>query len=243
MIICSGGSSNLIKKVLSDINRRILETARKSGRDPSEIRLVAVTKTVPIEAIRTAFGAGQTIFGENRVQEALQKVAYLSSECEWHLIGHLQSNKVKQAVKLFSLIHSIDSISLAEALHKCALQESKIQKILIQVNISGESSKFGVNVSQLPDLVRSIAQMSGLQMDGLMTIPPLMEDPEQVRSIYRELKCLSESLTQWGAVRSSRWELSMGMSHDYEVAVQEGATLVRIGTAIFGNRNQPGRNA
>lgn len=214
----------------------MLQAAEKSGRDPGEVRLVAVSKTVPPDKVREAIAAGLNIFGENYVQEARRKIEALSSPTvSWHFIGHLQSNKAKYAVRLFDLIHSVDSFRLAEALDRSARKIDKTQAILIQVNIADEKSKFGTTAFETRELVSNISRMKNLSVKGLMTMPPYFNDPEKSRPFFVALKNLKDRLSE--DLQLPLEELSMGMSGDFETAIQCGATLVRIGTAIFGARN------
>jgi pyridoxal phosphate enzyme (YggS family) len=203
--------------------------AMRAGREPGEIRLVAVTKTVGADIIKEAFDAGQRVFGESRVQEALSKAGLLEGlGIEWHMVGHLQKNKAKAAVGLFGLIHSVDSVELLMLLDRQASQAGRPQRVLLEVNVSGEQSKYGVDESVLEGLVRASAKLEGVKVEGLMTIPPYSEDPEKSRPYFRRLRGLGE--------RYGFQELSMGMTGDFEVAIEEGATMVRVGTAIFGER-------
>ena len=209
---------------------------RKSiGND--EVVLIAVTKTQSVPVIREAVAAGLSVVGENRVQEAVEKAAQLTDlSLEWHLIGHLQTNKVKQAVALFSLIHSVDSERLACEIDRCARLAGKVQKVLIQVNVAGEESKSGISPSQAEDLALLMDSLPNLRLCGVMTIAPLVEDAELTRPVFREMRILFEQLRQ-KVLRPEefRW-LSMGMTHDYRIAVSEGANMIRIGTGLFGAR-------
>lgn len=223
-----------IKENLEGIRTRIREAAQRSGRDPESVRLVCVTKNFDAERIQEAVDAGASILGENRVQEALSKMDRVSGDPEWHLIGHLQKNKVKQVVGKFSLIHSLDSVSLAEEIDRRASKAGIRQDVLIQVNVSREASKHGVDPEGLDFLVDSVGKLSRLRLRGLMGIPPLGENPEESRSLF---KWMAIRFREYQAERSDFKELSMGMSNDFEVAVEEGATLVRVGTAIFGSRD------
>jgi pyridoxal phosphate enzyme (YggS family) len=225
-----------IKRNLEEITRRIEDAARTAGRDPAGIRLVAVTKTVGLERLKEAVAAGQTLFGENYVQEARGKIASLGPGLTWHFIGHLQSNKAKAAVELFGLIHSVDRRSLAQALDQAAARLGKVQNILLQVNLAGEASKSGTAPESAQDLLSEISQMPNLRVLGLMTMPPWFDEPEKVRPYFRGLRELRDRLRRLQLVAGGLPELSMGMTGDFEVAVSEGATLVRIGTAIFGRR-------
>jgi hypothetical protein len=222
---------------LASIQERISKAALRAGRDPAAIRLVAVSKTVSAESIREAIAAGVTILGENYVQEARNKIARIGKQVEWHFIGHLQSNKARSAVDLFSMIHSVDRLSLAEALNQEANKQGKILPVLIQVNISGEESKSGINPQETLQLLERIAGLQHLSVQGLMTMPPWFEDPEDARPHFNALRKLREELANIKIHGVSLQELSMGMSGDFEVAIEEGATLVRVGTAIFGPRN------
>jgi pyridoxal phosphate enzyme (YggS family) len=217
-----------IARNLHDVEHRIAQAAQRAGRSPAEITIVAVTKGLTAQAIEAALEAGIRHIGENRVQEAREKIARLSNlqPCPtWHMVGHLQTNKVKTAVEIFDIIHSIDSLRLAEALSGRA---RNTVSVLLQVNISGEEPKSGFSEAELPKAVEDVARLPMLEVKGLMTIAPLVSDPEEVRPIFRRLRELRDSL--------GLEHLSMGMSDDFEVAVGEGATMVRIGRAIFGER-------
>lgn len=223
---------------IREVCRIISRGAMKADRSPDEVRLVVVTKTVGVKAIQEAVDSGMRLFGENRVQEAKKKI--LSDEIqamperlEWHLIGHLQKNKAKDAVLLFDLIHSVDSIDLAAELDRQAEKIGKIQRILVQVKLSEEETKNGVSDKQLPELLSKIALLKHLRLEGLMTIPPYLENVSDVVPYFRRLRELRDRAEKDGFTLP---ELSMGMSHDYEAAIEEGATMVRIGTAIFGER-------
>lgn len=224
-----------IRERVEAIRRRIETAALKSGRSPEDIKLMAVTKRVDVERIREAIEAGVSIFGENYVQEAEGKVETLKGEAiEWHFIGHLQRNKVKKAVRFFEMIHSIDSLRIVEEVNKRAKLMGKKMKVLIQVNLSGEESKSGISREGLEGLIRGIQGMENLHLLGLMTLPPYFEDPEAVRPYFRALRTLRDEMEE--RVGIGLKDLSMGMSHDFEVAIEEGATIVRIGSAIFGPR-------
>ncbi len=219
------------------MKNRIEEAALKSGRAPESVRLVAVTKTVPVEKIRQAKEAGAVIFGENRVQEALEKIDRLGNDgIHWHFIGHLQKNKVKHVVGRFDLIHSVDSVDLARMIHTKSVEQGRVTPVLIQVNISGEASKSGVAPEALEALLQAASELKGIRVEGLMTIPPFDPDPEKSRSFFSALRQLRDKIAKSGIEGISLDELSMGMSHDFTVAIEEGATLVRVGTAIFGER-------
>jgi len=226
-----------LRQRLEDIRERIRRAAESCNRDPDSIRLVAVSKTVPAETVKDAIEAGATILGENYVQEAREKFDKLVHyPVSWHFIGHLQSNKAKYAVRLFDLIHSVDSLKLARALDKEAQKVEKIQLILVQVNISGEDTKSGISAEEIPGLISEISQLKNLSIKGLMTMPPYFYQPEKVRPYFAALRELRDRLKEQAVPNVSMDELSMGMTGDFEVAVAEGATLVRIGTAIFGER-------
>ncbi|HCZ11968.1 MAG TPA: YggS family pyridoxal phosphate-dependent enzyme [Nitrospiraceae bacterium] len=222
----------------SIILKKMSHAAMRAGRCPSEIKLIAVTKTVSTEAVKEAVNAGLRIFGENRVQEAQKKISDLrfeisNSRIEWHLIGHLQKNKAKYAVQLFDLIHTVDSIDLAEELNRQAGKAGKIQRILIQVKLSEEETKHGVPEKDLMPLLEKIKGLRNLKLEGLMTMPPYFEDAEKARPYFKRLREIRDEADKKGYRLP---ELSMGMSGDFEVAIEEGATMVRIGTAIFGER-------
>lgn len=222
---------------MQNVKNRIETAARGCGRDPETIRLVAVSKTVPTNRVRQAIEAGATILGENYVQEARTKFNDLATyPVSWHFIGHLQSNKAKYVVRLFDLIHSVDTLKLARELNKQSHKINKIQEVLIQVNISEEASKSGVNVKDTYNLLKDISLLENLSVKGLMTMPPYFNAPEKVRPYFAALRGLRNRLDQQGLLNIDLSELSMGMTGDFEVAIQEGATLVRIGTAIFGKR-------
>src|SRR5579883_1969308 len=221
---------------IAQVRARIAEAAERAGRDPAEITLVAVSKTRPVELVEMAYNLGVTNFGENRVQEALPKIAHFHPEgLRWHLIGHLQSNKAGKVVEPFFYVHSVDSLHLAQRLSRYAQEVGKRLSILLQVNVAGEASKEGMALSEVPDLARQIAALPALTIEGLMTIAPLVENPEEVRPVFRELRRLRDRLRT--ELPASDWKhLSMGMTDDYEVAIEEGATIVRVGRAIFGER-------
>jgi len=222
---------------LKTVLARIHQAAQKSGRPAESIQLVAVSKTKSQDLIREARQAGQLVFGENKVQEARRKVEVLGSEnFHWHFIGHLQKNKVKYIIGLFECIHSVDSVELAELIHKHSLMEGRVTPILIQVNVSGEISKFGIPPEELEGLLQTVAGFKGVEVQGLMTIPPFDPDPENTRPCFSRLRQLRDDMGKRTIPNIIMKELSMGMSHDFEVAIEEGATLVRVGTAIFGSR-------
>ncbi|MCL6620711.1 MAG: YggS family pyridoxal phosphate-dependent enzyme [Syntrophobacterales bacterium] len=225
-----------IARRLADIRERMAAAARRAGRDPAAVRLVAVSKSVGLEALREAVAAGQRLIGENYLQEAKDKIAALGPEVEWHFIGHLQSNKAKAAVGRFALIHSLDRLGLAEALETAAARQNRVQEVLVQVKVGGEASKSGVAPEAAADLLRELSRFPHLRVVGLMTLPPFLPDPEAVRPYFRALRELRDRLVAQGLADTGLPELSMGMSGDFEVAVEEGATLIRVGTALFGPR-------
>jgi len=228
----------LISKNLKYLKQSIVKAAKRVGRDPSEIKLLAVTKEQSDEIVTEAIQAGMTLLGENKVQEARGKIEVLGRNgLEWHFIGRLQKNKVKFIFDLFDLIHSVDSFSLAEAIHKKALKIGSCMPILLQINISGEKSKLGINPLNLPEEIKKIAKLEGVKVCGLMTIPPFNSNPENSRSYYVRLRELRDTCSNLNIPRINLNELSMGMSNDYEVAIEEGATMVRVGTGLFGPRS------
>ncbi len=221
---------------LAEINRRIHSAAEKAGRDPALVRLVAVSKTRPADDIREAFQAGQAVFGENYIQELVPKLAEVHEAVQWHVIGHLQSNKVKYIAGQVALIHSVDRISLAQEIDRQWGKLGTICDILIQVNISGEATKSGTTEEGAIQLVRECALLPNIRVRGLMTMPPFFDDPDAARPYFSELRRLSEVIAAHQIAGVTMVELSMGMSGDFEAAIEEGATLVRVGTAIFGGR-------
>lgn len=220
------------RRIRSEIHR----AAVNAGRNPDDIRLVAVSKTKPVEMVEEAFSAGQVMFGENYVQELVAKADQLTLPVEWHFIGHLQSNKVKPIAGIVSLIHSVDRLSLAREIDRQWRQLGLVCSVLVQVNVSGESSKSGTTTADAVELIRSIAELSHIRITGLMTMPPFFADPEYSRPFFRELKQLSQSVAHLAIPGVEMRELSMGMSGDFVQAIEEGATLVRIGSALFGSR-------
>ena len=221
---------------LNIIRDRIAAAALKAGRDPATVRLVSVSKTQPAEAVAEAARGGQFLFGENYVQEFAAKVADVKEPVEWHFIGSLQSNKVKYIAGLVTLIHSVDRLSLAEEIDRQWGKLGKSCDVLIQVNIAEEATKSGTTSAGLLDLVRSVAGLPHIRVRGLMTMPPFFDDPEGARPYFRELRRLAGEIAAAGIPGLTMAELSMGMSGDFEAAIAEGATLVRIGTAVFGER-------
>ncbi|MBN1614196.1 MAG: YggS family pyridoxal phosphate-dependent enzyme [Deltaproteobacteria bacterium] len=225
-----------IKDNVQLIKDRIARAARRSGREPGSVRLMAVTKTVNDDRLDEAIATGIEMIGENYVQEAKAKIERLGRPVEWHMIGHLQTNKAKYAVKLFDMIHSVDSIDLALELDKRSRLLGRTAKILIEVNLSGEKTKSGVTAATATDLVEKIAGLGNLSIQGLMTMPPWFEDPELARPYYADLRKLRDRISRERIAGATLRELSMGMTDDYEIAVEEGATIVRIGRGIFGER-------
>ncbi len=211
--------------------------AGTAGRDPSSIRLVAVSKTFPAEAVRSAFAAGQQDFGENRVQEALQKIGETTDlTIRWHLLGHLQSNKARKAGPAFAMVQSVDSVELIQKLDAAAAEAGSAPELLIQVDLAGEATKFGVPPAEVPRLFEAAAACRAARVVGLMTLPPVPDTPEDARPYFRRLRELKDQWLAAGVPAPMLRELSMGMSGDFEVAIEEGATIVRVGTAIFGSR-------
>lgn len=223
---------------LDTIQRRIDAACERVGRVRNAVMLIAVSKTHPASTIREAIDTGCKVFGENKVQEAEGKILMIGRElAEWHLIGHLQSNKVRKAVQLFDVIHSLDSIELAERLERICIDENRKElPVLVQVDLAGEETKSGVSESDLRELVTYLKSCERLRLIGLMVLPPFFDDPEATRPYFVRLKEMRDELASEGAFAGNRGELSMGMSHDFEVAIEEGATMVRVGTAIFGER-------
>lgn len=227
-----------MKDRLERVRERIRKTAQECNRLESDIRLVAVSKTMPVEIVQEAIETGLTDFGENYIQEAREKISTLVTySVTWHYIGHLQSNKAKYAVRMFDLIHSVDSLKLARELDKYARKIDKVQDILIQVNVAKEDSKSGVYSEDTLQLVREIAPMQNLAVKGLMTMPPYFNAPEKVRPFFTALRQLRDQIQNENIPNVSMEELSMGMTGDFEAAIEEGATMVRVGTAIFGERH------
>jgi pyridoxal phosphate enzyme (YggS family) len=225
---------------LAAVRDRIAAAARRTGRDPSAVTLVAVSKTFPVERLREALAAGVTDLGENRVQEAEAKAPQLAGAARWHLIGHLQSNKINKALELFSLIHSIDRVELGLAVSERAVRHGRRAPVLLQVNLAEKETQFGLDAAAVGAAARTLAAAGGLALTGLMCIAPEVDDPEGTRPTFRRLATLFGELEPELRRAGHPWShLSMGMSHDYLVAVEEGATLVRVGRAIFGDRPAP----
>ena len=230
----------MIADRVAAVRERIARAAERASRSPAEVTLVAVSKTHPTPAVREAFAAGVRDFGENRVQEAEEKVEatvdLAAAGLRWHLVGHLQSNKARRAAALFDVVESVDSIELGRRLAREAAAARRTLSTLIQVDLAGEETKFGLEEAQLFPALEALRDAPGLRVDGLMVLPPYLEDPVAARPFFRRLRALAERARSEGLIAGS--ELSMGMSHDFEAAVEEGATIVRVGTAIFGQREK-----
>lgn len=227
----------MLKENLQQVEENIKKACKKSGRDRADVTLIAVSKTKPVEMLQTVYDCGVRDFGENKVQEMCDKMEVLPGDIKWHMIGHLQTNKVKYIVGRTELIHSVDSVHLAAEIQKQAVKKDVIVPILIEVNIAEEESKFGIHKEDTITMVRQIAEMDHLRIKGLMTIAPFVENAEDNRLYFREIKQLSVDIKNQNIDNVSMDVLSMGMTGDYEVAIEEGATLVRVGTGIFGERN------
>jgi pyridoxal phosphate enzyme (YggS family) len=223
-----------VEQNLAEIRTRIAVAATRSGRTEADVELVAVSKTFPVEAVREAWDAGQTLFGESRVQEAAAKIPELPGALRWHFIGHLQKNKVRRALPFFELFHGVDSLELARDIDRIAAEEGIFPRVLLEVNIAGEASKFGFRPDALQRELDTLLALPRLQVEGLMTIAPYADEPEHSRPFFRELRELRDRLAASSGAPLTT--LSMGMSGDFEIAIEEGATLVRVGTAIFGSR-------
>ena len=225
-----------VKDNLLSVRERIEKAALRAVRDPSDVVLVAVSKRIDTQKIEEAISGGATVFGENYVQEAKQKIEKFGQQVQWHMIGHLQTNKVKSAVNLFHMIQTVDRIEVAREINKRGINLGKKISVLIQVNISQEDTKSGVEKERVVSLASEIADLTHIQVKGLMTMPPYFTDPEEARPYFKSLRKLRDEIERERLQDTSMRELSMGMSNDFEVAIQEGATLVRVGTAIFGER-------
>jgi hypothetical protein len=227
----------MLEENLAQVEENINTACKKSGRDRSEVTLIAVSKTKPVDMLRTVYDCGVRDFGENKVQELCDKMDVLPDDIKWHMIGHLQTNKVKYIVGRTELIHSVDSVHLAEEIQRQAQKNGVTVPILIEVNIAEEASKFGIHKEDTIAMVREIADLDHLKIKGLMTIAPFVENPEDNRLYFREIKQLSVDIKNQNIDNVDMDVLSMGMTGDYMVAIEEGATLVRVGTGIFGERN------
>lgn len=224
---------------LKNVRRKIVTAAQRSGRGAEAITLIAISKTHPIETLRMALEIGITDLGENRVQEAEEKIVTLGRKAaRWHLVGHLQSNKVRRAVTLFDYLHSLDSVELGRRLERLCVEEGREEfPVLVQIKLGGEESKTGIDPRELPDLLEEIKSCKRLRLIGLMTLPPYFENPDCARPFFKTLRELRDELKLKGHFGDLPGELSMGMSHDFEIAIEEGATMLRVGTAIFGERS------
>ena len=228
--------SSALRTRLDDVRARIARAAGRAGRDPASIRLIAVSKTFPVEFVRAAADLGQIDFGENKVQEALPKMDHTADlPIRWHLVGHLQSNKAKKAGR-FDVVHSVDSIALVSRLDEAARAAQRTVELLVQVDLAGEATKHGAQEAEVAGVFEAARPLTAVRL-GLMLLPPAVDDAEAVRPFFRRLREVRDRLLAQGVAASALNELSMGMSHDFEVAVEEGATLVRVGTAIFGGRS------
>lgn len=227
----------MVAENLAQVQKNIEESCKAINRDPNEVTLIAVSKTKPVEMLREAYDAGARIFGENKVQEIVDKYDQMPSDVQWHMIGHLQRNKVKYIVDKVAMIHSVDSFRLSETIEKEAEKKNVVVPVLIEVNVAQEESKFGLKPEEVLSFIEQIAGFTHIQVKGLMTIAPYVENAEENREIFRELKKLSVDIAAKNINNVTMSVLSMGMTGDYMVAVQEGATMVRVGTGIFGARN------
>ncbi len=227
----------MLKENLTKVEENIQKACDKAGRKRSEVTLVAVSKTKPVEMLQEIYDEGIREFGENKVQEMCEKMELMPQDIKWNMIGHLQTNKVKYIIGKTSLIHSVDSLKLAEEIQKQAVKHDVTADILVEVNIANEESKFGISKDETIQMVRDIAKLDHLKIKGLMTIAPFVEDPEDNRLYFREIKQLSVDINNQNIDNVSMDVLSMGMTGDYMVAIEEGATMVRVGTGIFGERN------
>jgi len=227
----------MIKNNIASVIEKMRSACQKASHNNSEVTLIAVSKTKPVSMLQEAYNAGMRDFGENKVQEIMDKYDKLPEDIRWHMIGHLQRNKVKYIIDKVSLIHSVDSLRLAEEISKEALKHNLIMPILIEVNIADEESKYGVSPKECEELIRQISTLPNIQIKGLMTVAPFVDDPEDNRQYFRIMQQLSVDIMQKNIDNVCMDILSMGMTGDYEVAIQEGATMVRVGTGIFGERN------
>ena len=232
--------NEVFAKRVSDIKKRIEIAADKAGRESYDVKLVAVSKTHPIETIRKVIRLGACAFGENKVQEGIKKIAEIGRDkAEWHLIGHLQKNKARKTIQNFDVIQTLDSLGLAKRLERiCREVKREELSVLVQINLAGEATKFGITEADLQNLVEFLRSCNHLKFDGLMVIPPYFAEPEKVRPYFKKLRKIRDNLEQQNAFADGTGELSMGMSNDFEVAIEEGATIVRVGTAIFGERRK-----
>ena len=227
----------MLAENVQQVNANIEKACAAVGRAPSEITLVAVSKTKPVSMLQEAYDAGARVFGENKVQEIMDKYDQLPSDIQWHMIGHLQRNKVKYIIDKVAMIHSVDSLRLAQTIEQEAAKKDLVMPILLEVNVAEEDTKFGLKVEEVLPLLEQISSFSHIQVKGLMTIAPFVENPEKNREVFRTLKKLSVDISAKNINNVTMSVLSMGMTGDYQVAVQEGSTMVRVGTGIFGERN------
>ncbi len=241
----------MIADNLQDVRRRIAAAAQRANRSPADVRLIAVSKTHPAATVLEAVRAGQIDFGENRVQEGLEKIDQTllrqgsgeeAPELEWHLIGHLQTNKAKKAAVGFAWIHSVDSLDLLQKLDAAAAVGATRPRVLIQIDLAREATKSGAQLSEVPALIAAARSARAVRLSGLMIVPPIAANPEDARPWFRQLRDIRDTLVTAGTPAASLKELSMGMSHDFEVAIEEGATMVRVGSAIFGQRDYPAQS-
>ena len=227
----------MLAENLQQVNANIEKACAAVSRDPGEVTLVAVSKTKPVSMLQVAYDAGARVFGENKVQEIMDKYDQLPSDIQWHMIGHLQRNKVKYIIDKVAMIHSVDSLRLAQTIEQEAAKKELVMPILLEVNVAEEDTKFGLKVEEVLPLLEQISSFSHIQVKGLMTIAPFVENPEENREVFRTLKKLSVDISAKNINNVTMSVLSMGMTGDYQVAVQEGSTMVRVGTGIFGERN------
>ena len=227
----------MVAENLAQVQKNINESCNKINRDPNEVTLIAVSKTKPVEMLKEAYDAGARVFGENKVQEIVDKYDQMPSDVKWHMIGHLQRNKVKYLIGKVVLIHSVDSLRLAEQIEHEAAKADIVMPVLIEVNVAEEESKFGTTSEAAMQLVEAVSKLPHIKIRGLMTIAPFTDNPEDNRIYFRKLKQLSVDIKSKNIDNVDMDELSMGMTGDYEVAIEEGATMVRVGTGIFGKRN------
>lgn len=227
----------MLKDALIEVKNNILDACERSGRNPEEVTLIAVSKTKPVEMLQEVYNEGIRDFGENYVQELADKIEIMPKDIRWHMIGHLQRNKVKYLVGNVACIHSVDSLRLAEVINERSIKLGVVTEIMAEVNIAGEESKFGFTRDEVFDFAEKVSTMEGVKLVGLMTSAPYVNDPEENRQYFREMKSLSVDINEKNINNINITELSMGMTNDYIVAVEEGATHVRVGTAIFGARN------
>ena len=225
-----------IKSNLTEVEEKIVNACKKAGRDRNEVKLIAVSKTKPVEILQEAYDENIRYFGENKVQELSNKIPKLPSDIKWHFIGHLQRNKVKYIIGKVDLIHSVDSLRLAKQIDEDSKKNNLISNILIQVNVSNEPTKFGTSNDKVFELIKAVSELENIRVKGLMTIAPATNNPEECRVYFKKLKELSMEIEKLNLTNVEMKELSMGMTGDYEIAIEEGATLIRVGTGIFGER-------